>query len=110
MYIAMNHFHVATGHATQFEQQWATRKSYLDDVPGFLQFHLVRGKDDEDGTHRYASHTTWQSRQAFLDWTHSEAFRKAHGRSGTSKSVLLSHPQFRDWEAVELSLYVPVGE
>ncbi|MCP3982698.1 MAG: antibiotic biosynthesis monooxygenase [bacterium] len=102
MYIAMNHFRVAAGRGSDFEDQWRRRESYLDQVPGFVQFHLVRGKDEEDGTHRYASHTTWNSRQAFLDWTHSEAFRKAHGNTGGTKSVVLQHPEFKGWEAVEL--------
>ncbi len=102
MYIAMNHFHVAAGRDVDFELQWARRESYLDDVPGFVAFRLLRGRDDDDGSHRYASHTIWESHQAFLDWTHSEAFRKAHGRSGGTKSVLLSHPEFKGWQAVDL--------
>jgi len=102
MYIAMNHFRVAAGRGADFERRWAERKSYLDEVRGFLEFHLVRGKDEEDGTHRYASHTTWVSRQAFLDWTHSEAFRRAHGGTSVESGVVLGHPQFRGWEAVSL--------
>ena len=102
MYIAMNHFRVAAGRGAEFEERWRNRKSYLDNVPGFGEFHLVVGKDDEDGSHLYASHTTWDSRQAFLDWTHSEAFRKAHGQTGDTRGVVLTHPQFQGWEAVEL--------
>ena len=98
----MNHFQVAAGRGEEFETQWRNRKSYLDDVPGFGEFHLVRGKDAEDGSHRYASHTTWDSRQAFLDWTHSEAFRKAHGQTSNTEGILLAHPRFRGWEAIEL--------
>ncbi len=103
MYIAMNHFRVEPGKAERFERQWRERKSYLDDVPGFKQFHLVRGKDDEDGAHCYASHTTWESREAFLDWTHSEAFSRAHGQTRTGEGVLLGHPIFRGWQSVDLS-------
>lgn len=103
MYIAMNHFHVAAGRGADFERRWRERRSYLDDVPGFLEFRLVRGKDDDDGSHRYASHTTWTSRQTFLDWTHSDAFRRAHGGAGMSEGVLLGHPRFRGWESVDLT-------
>ena len=103
MYIAMNHFKIAVGRGAEFEQVWRERDSYLDDVPGFVQFHLVRGKDADDGTHCYASHTTWHSRQAFLDWTHSEAFRKAHGERRTPEGLLLAHPQFHGWEAIDLA-------
>jgi heme-degrading monooxygenase HmoA len=66
-----------------------------------MQFALVRGKDDEDGTHRYASHTTWETRQAFVDWTQSEAFRKAHGQRSASGDLTLGHPVFKGWETVE---------
>lgn len=102
MYIAMNHFHVAAGRADDFEEVWRSRRSYLDEVAGFKEFLLVRGKDDDDGTHRYASHTTWESRQAFLDWTHSDAFKKAHAGSGGTSALLLEHPRFRGWQAVPL--------
>ena len=103
MYIAMNHFQVAAGRSTEFEKIWRDRDSYLDDVPGFVKFHLVRGKDQEDGTHRYASHTVWGSHKAFLDWTHSEAFKKAHGEKRTPEGMLLAHPEFRGWHAVDLT-------
>ena len=102
LFIAMNHFHVAAGRASEFEDRWRNRKSYLDEVPGFVEFQLVRGKDDDDGSHRYASHAIWQSRQAFVDWTHSEAFRKAHGGARMPEGLVLGHPVFKGWEAVDL--------
>jgi len=101
-YIAMNHFRVATGRGAEFEERWRDRTSYLGSVPGFLEFHLVRGKDEEDGTHRYASHATWENRQAFLDWTHSDAFRKAHAARESSPGLMLGHPQFQGWETIDL--------
>lgn len=101
VYIAMNHFHVAAGRSKEFERMWRERESHLDRVSGFVRFHLLRGKNDDDGTHRYASHTEWTSRQAFVDWTHSEAFRKAHGQRRTPEGLLLAHPRFQGWEAVE---------
>ena len=103
LYIAMNHFRVAGGRAAEFEEVWRSRDSYLEAVPGFVTFHLVRGKDEDDGTHRYASHTTWADRQAFLDWTHSEAFRKAHASRSTPEGLLLEHPRFAGWDAVDLT-------
>ncbi len=103
MYIAMNHFRVAAGRGSEFEQIWRDRDSYLNDVAGFVQFHLVCGKDEEDGTHRYASHAIWDSHKAFLDWTHSEAFRKAHGEKRTPEGLLLAHPNFQGWHAVDLT-------
>ena len=104
LYIAMNHFRVATGRGAEFEERWRDRDSYLHEVPGFVEFHLVRGKDEDDGTHSYASHTTWASQQAFLDWTHSDAFRKAHASRATSEGLLLEHPRFMGWDTVDLNV------
>ena len=103
MYIAMNHFHVASGRGSEFETRWRERKSYLDTVAGFVQFHLVRGKDEDDGSHRYASHVIWDNRQAFVDWTHSDEFRKAHADRSMPEGLILEHPRFRGWETIELS-------
>ena len=103
MFVAMNHFRVTAGRGSEFEQIWRDRDSYLNDVAGFVQFHLVCGKDEEDGTHRYASHVIWDSHQDFLDWTHSEAFRKAHAEKRTPEGLLLGHPNFQGWQAVDLT-------
>jgi heme-degrading monooxygenase HmoA len=102
MYIAMNHFRIAAGRSAEFERIWRERDSYLSDVPGFIRFHLVRGKDLDDGCHLYASHVEWASRQAFLDWTHSEAFRKAHGERRTPEGLMVEHPRFHGWQAIDL--------
>lgn len=102
MYVAMNHFRIAAGRGDEFEARWRDRRSYLDEVPGFVQFHLVRGKDHEDGTHRYASHAIWESEQSFVDWTNSEAFRKAHAGARMPEGLMIGHPRFKGWQSVEL--------
>src|SRR5258707_12763116 len=60
MYIAMNRFRVAKGSEAAFEQVWMSRDSHLDKVPGFIEFHLLKGPEAEDHT-LYASHTVWQN-------------------------------------------------
>ena len=100
MFLAMNHFKVGVGRGADFESHWKNRKSYLEEVPGFVAFHLVRGDDEEDGTHAYASHTTWESRAAFVAWTESEAFRKAHGQGRMPEGVLLGPPRLGLWQSV----------
>ena len=102
MFIAMNQFHVAAGRGAEFEERWRQRDSHLDEVPGFREFHLVRRQDDADGSHRYASHTTWESREAFTAWTESDAFRKAHAGNPMPKGLMLGPPQIMLWESVEL--------
>ena len=97
MFIAMNRFRVAKGSEASFEQVWMSRDSHLDKVPGFVEFHLLKGPEAEDHT-LYASHTVWESRAVFEAWTKSEAFRAAHSRAGDNKPLYLEHPQFEGFE------------
>lgn len=100
MYIAMNHFTIGEGRGAEFEERWRDRTSQLDQVPGFIQFHLVRGEDHEDGTHRYASHVLWESEEHFVAWTKSEAFRKAHAGARMPDGMMIGPPRFMGWTVV----------
>jgi heme-degrading monooxygenase HmoA len=97
VYIAMNRFRVAKGSEAAFEQVWMSRETHLDTVPGFVEFHLLRGPEAEDHT-LYASHTVWESHAAFEAWTKSDAFRAAHRSAGENKPLYLGHPQFEGFE------------
>lgn len=94
-YIAMNRFEVAEGKGEEFEGVWRDRETFLSEVPGFLEFHLLRGDADV-----YVSHSLWESEAAFRAWTESEAFRKAHGGGG-SKGLVKGPPQFTGWHIVD---------
>ena len=96
LFIAINHFSVDPERGAEFEDHWKKRESHLAEVPGFLRFALLRG--DEPGS--YASHTSWKSRQAFEDWTQSEAFRKAHAQARTPAGVLQGPPRLQLYEAL----------
>ena len=50
MYIAMNRFKICPGKENEFEKIWKERDSHLDRVPGFKEFHLVKGKKHETYT------------------------------------------------------------
>lgn len=95
MFIAMNNFKVAKGREADFERQWRERRSYLETVPGFVEFALLKG--DAEG--EYASHTVWRDRAAFEAWTRSEAFVRAH-RQGSVGGLLDGHPVLKTYEAV----------
>ena len=99
MFIAMNRFRIARGREQVFEELWRTRDSQLDDVPGFREFRLLRGPEDEEAT-LYASHTLWDSREAFEAWTESEAFRVAHRQARAPQGTYLEHPRFEGFEVV----------
>ena len=94
MYIAMNRFTVIPGQEQAFEDMWKSRETFLDSVPGFKEFHLLRG---ENGI--FLSHSTWDSQADFVSWTESEAFQKAHAKGG-AKGLLQGPPQFSGYDVV----------
>ena len=100
MFIAMNRFKVVRGSERAFESVWLSRETHLEQVPGFVEFHLLKGPEAEDHT-LYASHTVWKTRSAFEAWTKSEAFRAAHAQAGDNKPLYMGHPQFEGFETIQ---------
>jgi heme-degrading monooxygenase HmoA len=102
VFIAMNRFRIIKGEEPAFERIWAERDTHLKEVPGFVAFNLLRGPEAEDHT-LYASHTVWDSKGNFEDWTRSEAFRKAHAQAGGGKKdIYQGPPKFEGFEAVQI--------
>ncbi|MBZ6377529.1 antibiotic biosynthesis monooxygenase [Pacificimonas flava] len=99
MYIAMNRFRIAKGSEADFEQVWRERDTYLDGVPGYREFQLLRGPERDDHV-LYATHTVWDSEDAFLAWTKSEAFRAAHRNAGDNRAMYLGHPELEGFTAI----------
>ncbi|MXW36531.1 MAG: antibiotic biosynthesis monooxygenase [Chloroflexi bacterium] len=95
MFIAMNRFQIAEGREEEFERSWRERDSYLDEVPGFQHFALLKG----DNPGEYISHSTWESRDAFVAWTQSDVFRKAHGQP-LAGGVMQDAPHVSLYEAI----------
>jgi heme-degrading monooxygenase HmoA len=100
MFIAMNRFKVKPGEEQAFEARWLGRDSQLGTVPGFIEFHLLKGPVREEYV-LYASHTIWASEAAFEAWTRSEAFRIAHRDAGTNKPLTLGHPEFEGFSVLQ---------
>ncbi len=48
MFITMNRFTVKKGCEAEFESVWRQREVHIDIVPGFVEFHLLRGPERED--------------------------------------------------------------
>jgi heme-degrading monooxygenase HmoA len=99
MFVAMNRFRVLKGSEEAFETVWRGRKRRLDEMEGFVDFHLLRGPSREDHT-LYASHTIWKDREAFEAWTRSEQFREAHKGAGANKPLYMGHPEFEGFTSV----------
>ncbi len=99
MYIAMNRFRIALGKEPDFIYIWKSRETFLEEVPGFKEFHLLQGPSNDEFT-LFASHSVWESADAFRDWTKSDAFKKAHANAGNKKDIYLGPPQFEGFETV----------
>ena len=99
MYIAMNRFKIVLGKEKDFENIWKNRNSHLDDVEGFINFNLIKGKEEKDYT-LYASHSTWSTEEDFINWTKSESFRNAHKDAGKHRNIYIGHPEFEGFKVV----------
>jgi heme-degrading monooxygenase HmoA len=100
MYLTMNRFRVRDGHEAAFEEVWRTRDSHLKSVPGFVSFHLLKGEAN-GGVRLYASDTMWRTRDAFEDWTRSEAFRAAHKGAKSHSDMYDGPPVLEIFESVQ---------
>ncbi|WP_380220417.1 antibiotic biosynthesis monooxygenase family protein [Insolitispirillum peregrinum] len=101
MFIAMNRFRIRKGCGLDFEAIWDKRESNLPEVPGFIEFHLVRGPEYEDHI-LYATHVLWDSRASFEAWTQSEAFRRSHAGARSSRDIYVGPPQFEGFEVLRV--------
>ncbi|WOJ88131.1 antibiotic biosynthesis monooxygenase [Methylocapsa polymorpha] len=100
MFIAMNRFKVIKDEQKAFENIWLSRDSRLDEVKGFIAFHMLRGPEREDHV-LYASHTVWATQEDFIAWTKSEQFRAAHKQAGERKPLTLGHPEFEGFDVIQ---------
>lgn len=100
MYIAMNRFTVRPKNADAFEALWLGRDSHLATMDGFVEFQMLRGPQDGDVI-LYASHTVWETEDAFRAWTRSDAFRAAHRVAGKSSKLHEGTPTFEGFNAIQ---------
>ena len=109
MFIAMNRFQVNQGKEPDFEAMWKTRETYLNEVPGFVSFSLLRNwLTSEARTTEYISHSTWHSREDFEAWTKSEQFTRGHAQ-GSVQGVLATHPEVSLYETILRQDREPAG-
>ncbi|WP_310620566.1 antibiotic biosynthesis monooxygenase family protein [Flexibacterium corallicola] len=99
MYIAMNRFKVVRGSEKEFEAIWDNRERLLSQVPGYKKFQMLKGGEAEDHT-LYASHTTWESEEAFIGWTKSDEFIRSHKVARTRAHIYLEGPHFEGFDII----------
>ena len=74
MIIVMNRIPVAEGREQDFEQTFKERDRAVDRTPGFIDMQVLRPAEGNT----YIVLTRWKSREAFKQWTESQAFIAAH--------------------------------
>ena len=99
MFIAMNRFKIVIGKEEEFEKVWRERDTHLNGVEGFKEFHLVKGETNNEYS-LYASHSVWKSKNDFINWTKSEAFKLAHKNAGQHRDLYLGAPNFEGFDVV----------
>jgi hypothetical protein len=101
MFIAMNRFRVKRGAEDAFEKVWLSRDLYLERVPGFVEFHLLKGPEAEDNTIRSTPHMRCgrakpPSRRG--PNRRSSALRMRRAGNDTTGPLYLDHPKFEGFE------------
>ena len=99
MFIAMNRFKIVKGKETEFENVCKNRDTHLANVHGFKSFNLIKGEAKDNFT-LYASHSIWNSKEDFWNWTKSEEFKLAHKNAGQHKDLYINSPNFEGFEKV----------
>jgi|TARA_B100001057_G_C22091432_1_gene659664 heme-degrading monooxygenase HmoA len=99
MFLAMNKFKIVKGREADFEKIWKERDTHLKGVDGFQEFNLLKGNSVDSHT-LFASHSIWKSREHFINWTKSEAFKLAHKNAGKHRDIYIGPPELETFEAV----------
>jgi heme-degrading monooxygenase HmoA len=92
-----NSLPVKEGAADEIVDRFAESRGHVQGFPGFVSMEVLKS-DAED---EVLVVTRWQDRESFEAWVHSDAFAKAHGRSGAGE-LLTGHPRMTSYRvAVE---------
>ena len=94
MIVVMNRITVAEGREEDFETTAASRDRAVDQMHGFIDMHVLRPAEGRT----YVVMTRWVSREAFEQWTQSEAFLAAHRKQ--SPGLASGRPTLEIYEVV----------
>ena len=86
MFVSINHISVAEGREADFEALWRGRDRSVEGQPGFVSLDVLKPgmilsmsaepPTKQDNTYHVL--TRWESKDAFLNWVRSDAFKQAH--------------------------------
>jgi heme-degrading monooxygenase HmoA len=88
---------VKEGASGQIVELFANSRGNVQGFPGFVSMEVLSSEVGDE----VLVITRWQDKDAFDSWVHSDAFKRAHDRSGGG-DLLRGHPQMSTYEvAVE---------
>jgi heme-degrading monooxygenase HmoA len=92
MIVVMNRITVAKGREAEFEKTFEQRDRAVDSMSGFLDLEVLRPAEGST----YVVMSRWKSREAFDEWTKSEAFHAAHKKQ--SPDIAAARPTLEIYE------------
>jgi heme-degrading monooxygenase HmoA len=84
MIVVSNRIPVAKGQEAAFEARFRGRAGLVENHPGFVRLEILRPKPmimhggPAGGSEYFVVLTYWENERAFVAWTESEDFRRAH--------------------------------
>ena len=94
MFIAMNRFKVRKGREADFETAWTTRDTYIQDVPGFVAFALLRNEPMAMG-HGHGA----PDAHAAHAHGHEHGHGEAHGHEHTDEPGFTEYVSHTTWRS-----------
>jgi heme-degrading monooxygenase HmoA len=105
MIAVVNRLPVKEGAAGEVVERFANSRGHVQGFPGFVSMEVLSSEAEDE----VLIITRWQDKDDFDSWVHSDAFKRAHGRSGGG-DLLRGHPQMSTYEvAVEREPGAPGG-
>ena len=93
MIAVVNRLPVREGAAGQIVERFANSRGNVEGFPGFVSMEVLSSEAGDE----VLVITRWRDKDAFDSWVHSDAFKRAHGRSGGG-DLLRGHPQMGTYE------------
>ena len=109
MIVVANRMPVAKGHEAAFEDRFEGRARLVENHPGFVRLEILRPKaltiqgGQMGGSDYYVVLTYWENEQAFVAWTESEDFHRAHANR-PPKEMFAGSNVFETHEVIQTAL------
>ncbi len=93
MIAVINRLPIKEGAAGEVVERFANSRGNVQGFPGFVSMEVLSSEAEDE----VLVITRWRDKDAFDSWVGSDAFKRAHGRSGGG-DLLRGHPQMGTYE------------